>query len=85
VAVRQVATSTVPGVSYENLWVVAFFHPAELDAKVPRVVGPFPAAEAAEDFDRQLRESWPTDEEPIVAIVQVEATDPIEDLLVHPG
>ena len=37
--------------SYENLWVVAFFHPAELDAKVPRVVGPFPAAEAAEDFD----------------------------------
>jgi hypothetical protein len=72
-------------VSYENLWVVAFFHPAELDAKVPRIVGPFPAAEAAEDFDRQLRESWPTDEEPIVAIVQVEATDPIEDLLVHPG
>jgi hypothetical protein len=72
-------------VSYEDLWVVAFFHPAELQAKVPRIVGPFPAAEAAEDFDRQLRESWPHDEEPIVAIVQVEATDPIADLLVHPG
>jgi len=72
-------------VSYENLWVVAFFHPAELDAKVPRVVGPFPAVEAAEEFDRRLRESWPSDEEPVVALVQVEATDPFEDLLKHPS
>ena len=71
--------------SYENLWVVAFFHPAELDAKVPRIAGPFPALEVAEDFDRQLRASWPTDEEPVVAIVQVEATDPLEDLLHHAG
>jgi hypothetical protein len=70
-------------VSYENIWVVAFFHPADLGAKVPRVVGPFPAAEAAEEFDRRLRESWPPDEEPVVSIVQVEATEPIEDLLTH--
>lgn len=69
--------------SYENLWVVAFFHPADLGAKVPRIVGPFPAIEAAEDFDRTLREAWPADEEPVVSIVQVEATAPIEDLLAH--
>jgi hypothetical protein len=68
-------------VSFETLWVVTFFHPADLDAKVPRVVGPFPAEEAAADFDRQLREAWPSDEEPDVTIVQVETTDPIEDLL----
>jgi hypothetical protein len=72
-------------VSYENLWVVAFFHPSDLGAKVPRIVGPFPAAEAAEAFDRQLRAAWPTDEQPVVSIVQVEATDPVEDLLHHAG
>ena len=72
-------------VSYENLWVVTFFHPADLDAKTPRVVGPFPAVEAAEEFDRDLRASWPNDEEPDVTVVQVEATDPIEDLLRHSG
>jgi hypothetical protein len=70
-------------VSYENLWVVTFFHPADLEAKVPRVVGPFPAAEAAEEFDRKLRSVWPDEEELDVTVVQVEATDPIEDLLVH--
>lgn len=69
--------------SYENLFVVTFFHPSDLDAKVPRVVGPFPAIEAAEEFDRKLRATWPSGEEVDVAIVQVEATDPIEDLLKH--
>jgi hypothetical protein len=72
-------------VSYENLWVVTFFHPADLEAKVPRVVGPFPAAEAAQDFDRELRAAWPADEELDVTVVQVEATEPIEDLLQHTG
>ena len=70
--------------SYENLWVVTFFHPADLEAKVPRVVGPFPAVEAAEEFDRRLRAEWPADEEPDVTVVQVEASEPIEDLLRHP-
>jgi hypothetical protein len=78
-------------VSYENLWVVAFFHPDDRaaeganGARVPRIAGPFPAAEAAEAFDRRLREAWPDGEEPEVSIVQVEATEPIEDLLRHEG
>jgi hypothetical protein len=72
-------------VSYENLWVVTFFHPADLEAKVPRVVGPFPGVEAAQEFDRKLRAAWPHDEELDVTVVQVEATEPVEDLLEHHG
>lgn len=71
--------------SYENLWVVTFFHPADLEAKVPRVVGPFAAIEAAQEFDRKLRAMWPAGEELDVTVVQVEATEPVEDLLQHTG
>ena len=67
--------------SFEKLWVVTFFHPADLEAKVPRVVGPFPAAEAAQAFDRKLRAAWPHDEELDVTVVQVESTEPVDDLL----
>jgi hypothetical protein len=72
-------------VSYEDLWVVTFFHPADLEAKVPRVVGPFPGVAAAQEFDRKLRAAWPADEELDVTVVQVEATEPVEDLLRHNG
>ena len=71
--------------SYENLWVVTFFHPADLEAKVPRVVGLVAAIEAAQEFDRKLRAAWPADEELDVTVVQVEATEPVEDLLQHTG
>jgi hypothetical protein len=67
-------------VSYQSLWVVTFSHPSDPDAE-PHVVGPFPDIEPAQDFDRHLRASWPTGDEPNIAVVQVEAPDPISDLL----
>jgi hypothetical protein len=67
-------------VAYEDLWVVTYFHPADLEQKTPHVVGPFPAVEPAMDFDRELRAAWPGDEEPDITVVQVESTEPLTDL-----
>jgi len=67
-------------VAYEALWVVTFT-PDWNETRRVRAAGPFPAAEAAQDFARRLRHEWPDDEEPEIEVVQLEATDPVSDLI----
>jgi hypothetical protein len=66
--------------SYERLWVVTFTPDWEETRRV-RAAGPFPAAEAAEEFARRLRTQWPERDDPEIEVVQVEATEPISDLI----
>ena len=66
--------------SYEALWVVTFTPNWEETRRV-RAAGPFPAVEAAEGFARKLRAEWPAEEDPEIEVVQLEATEPISELV----
>jgi len=67
-------------VTYETLWVVTFTPDWNQTRRV-RAAGPFPAVEAAEEFARKLRADWPAGEEPEIEVVQLEATEPISELI----
>lgn len=67
--------------SYEALWVVTFTRDWNETRRV-RAAGPFPAVEAAEEFARKLRDEWPADDDPEIEVVELEATEPISDLVV---
>jgi hypothetical protein len=66
--------------SYEALWVVTFTPNWDQTHRV-RAAGPFPAVEAAEEFARTLRDSWPADDSPEIEVVQIESADPISELI----
>jgi hypothetical protein len=66
--------------SYEALWVVTFTPNWDQTHRV-RAAGPFPAVEAAEEFARKLRDSWPADGNPEIEVVQIESADPISELI----
>jgi hypothetical protein len=66
--------------SYEALWVVTFTPNWEQTHRV-RAAGPFPAVEAAEEFARTLRDSWPAADDPVIEVVQIESADPISELI----
>ena len=66
--------------SYEALWVVTFTRNWDQTRRV-RAAGPFPAVEPAEDFARKLRADWPAEENPEIEVVQLEATEPISELI----
>ncbi|MDP9115883.1 MAG: hypothetical protein M3O28_01160 [Actinomycetota bacterium] len=66
--------------SYEALWVVTFTPNWDETHRV-RAAGPFPAVEAAQAFARTLREQWPADQNPEIEVVQMEATEPISELI----
>ncbi|PZS36959.1 MAG: hypothetical protein DLM58_00530 [Pseudonocardiales bacterium] len=66
--------------TYETLWVVTFTPDWNQTRRV-RAAGPFPAVEAAEEFARKLRADWPAGEEPEIEVVQLEATEPISELI----
>lgn len=66
--------------SYEALWVVTFTPDWNQTRKV-RAAGPFPAVDAAQAFARKLRADWPTGEDPEIEVVQLEATEPISELI----
>jgi hypothetical protein len=66
--------------SYEALWVVTFTPDWDQTHRV-RAAGPFPAVEAAEEFARTLRESWPAEDNPEIEVVQIESAEPISELI----
>jgi hypothetical protein len=66
--------------SYEGLWVVTFTPNWDETHRV-RAAGPFPAVEAAQSFARKLRDEWPAGVDPEIEVVQVEATEPIAELI----
>ena len=66
--------------SYEALWIVTFT-PDWNETRRVRAAGPFPAVEAAEEFARVLRDEWPADDDPEIEVVQLEATEPIAELV----
>lgn len=66
--------------SYEALWIVTFTPDWNSTHRV-RAAGPFPAVEAAEVFARQLRAAWPDPQDPEIEVVQVEAAEPISELI----
>jgi hypothetical protein len=68
--------------SYEQLWVVGFRTAEDPDRL--RVAGPFPAIEPAQAFDRRLRAEWP-DEDLEAEVLQVESTEPFEELVSGDG
>ena len=70
----------VQQMSYEALWVVTFTPNWDETHRV-RAAGPFPALEAAEEFARTLRDSWPADDNPEIEVVQVEAADRVSELI----
>jgi hypothetical protein len=70
--------------SYEGLWVVTFTPNWNQTHRV-RAAGPFPALEAAEDFARTLRESWPADVNPEIEVVQMESADDVSELIENDG
>lgn len=66
--------------SYEALWVVTFT-PSWDETRRVRATGPFPAVEAAQEFARRLRSEWPADGKPEIEVVQLEATEPVSELI----
>jgi hypothetical protein len=66
--------------SYEALWIVTFT-PDWNETRRVRAAGPFPAVETAEAFARRLRGAWPELQDPEIEVVQLEATDPISELI----
>jgi hypothetical protein len=74
------AADRVGAMSYEALWIVTFT-PDWNETRRVRAAGPFPAVDAAEEFARALRDEWPADNDPEIEVVQLEATEPISELI----
>lgn len=66
--------------SYEALWIVTFTPNWDETHRV-RAVGPFPAVEVAQEFARRFRGEWPADANPEIEVVQLEAADPVSELI----